>query len=121
MDYTPFLTPLEELNDCSFCPRNCHADRFSGKLGYCKSDASFNISSICIHHGEEPVISGKNGICNIFFTNCNLQCIYCQNWQISVNRKNRESTEMSLDQVIHEITSILDSGIDMIGFFLQHM
>ena len=116
MDYTPFLTPLEELNNCSFCPRNCHANRFSSKLGYCRSGASFNISSICIHRGEEPVISGKDGICNIFFTNCNLQCIYCQNWQISTNRAGRNSTEMSLENVIRDITSILDMGINMIGF-----
>ena len=116
MDYTPFLTPLEELNNCSLCPRNCNADRFSEKLGYCKTGVSFNISSICIHHGEEPVISGNNGICNIFFTNCNLQCIYCQNWQISVNRKHRNETEMPLEQVILEITSILNRGINMIGF-----
>ena len=116
MDYSSFLSPLEELRDCSFCPRNCHADRFSSKTGYCKSGASFNISSVCVHKGEEPVISGKDGICNIFFTNCNLQCIYCQNWQISTNRKERNSTEMPLENVIREITAILDRGINMIGF-----
>jgi putative pyruvate formate lyase activating enzyme len=116
MDYTPFLSPFEELRDCSFCPRNCHADRFSSKPGYCKIGASFNISSVCIHKGEEPVISGKDGICNVFFTNCNLQCIYCQNWQISKNLKERDFTEMSLKNVISEITAILDRGINMIGF-----
>jgi putative pyruvate formate lyase activating enzyme len=116
MDLSPFLNPLEELRNCSLCPRNCHADRFSSNLGYCKSGASFNISSICIHKGEEPVISGKDGICNIFFTNCNLQCIYCQNWQISTNRKGRNSTEMPLENVIREITDILDRGINRIGF-----
>jgi putative pyruvate formate lyase activating enzyme len=116
MDFAPFLSPLEELRACSFCPRNCHADRFSLKRGYCKSGASFNVSSVCIHRGEEPVISGTDGICNIFFTNCNLQCIYCQNWQISRNRKERNSTEMSLEILIREITSILDTGINMIGF-----
>jgi len=116
MNYSSFLTPLEELRNCSYCPRNCHTDRFSTKSGYCKSDTSFNISSICIHRGEEPVISGTEGICNVFFTNCNLQCIYCQNWQISVNRKERNSTEMSVERVISEITAILDQGINMIGF-----
>jgi putative pyruvate formate lyase activating enzyme len=116
MDYTPFMAPLEELRNCYLCPRNCHADRFTSKVGYCKSDASFNISSICIHLGEEPVISGNKGICNVFFTNCNLQCAYCQNWQISANRKERKSTEMSLEKVIMEITNILDGGVNMIGF-----
>jgi putative pyruvate formate lyase activating enzyme len=116
MDYSSFLSPLEELRDCTLCPRNCHADRFSSKTGYCKSGITFNISTICIHRGEEPVISGKDGICNIFFTNCNLQCVYCQNWQISTNRKERNSTEMLLENVIREITTILDGGINMIGF-----
>jgi putative pyruvate formate lyase activating enzyme len=116
MEYSSFLSPLEELRDCSCCPRNCHADRFSSKTGYCKSGTSFNISSICIHRGEEPAISGVDGICNVFFTNCNLQCVYCQNWQISKNRKERKSTEMSLENIIREITSILDGGINMIGF-----
>jgi len=116
MDLTRFMDPLEALSDCALCPRECHADRFSSKLGYCKSDVSFNISSICIHRGEEPVISGKNGICNIFFTNCNLQCSYCQNWQISRNLPGRKSTEMRLEEVIREIMAILDTGIDLIGF-----
>jgi putative pyruvate formate lyase activating enzyme len=116
MNFSSFLSPLEELRDCAFCPRNCHADRFSAKPGYCKTGATFNISSICIHKGEEPVISGSDGICNIFFTNCNLQCNYCQNWQISRNYRQRNSTEMSIEDVIREITAILDSGIHMIGF-----
>ena len=116
MDYSRFLHPLEELRNCTLCPRKCGADRFSHKLGYCKTGVSFNISSICIHHGEEPVISGSKGICNIFFTNCNLQCTYCQNWQISVNRQNRESAGLPLEVVIREITGILDQGVNMVGF-----
>ncbi|MCX6244064.1 MAG: radical SAM protein [Bacteroidetes bacterium] len=116
MDFTSFLDPLEELRDCAICPRNCHSDRFSGKGGYCKSDASFNISSICIHRGEEPAISGSKGICNIFFTHCNLQCIYCQNYQISDNHIPAGSTEIELDEVLRQITKILDTGINRVGF-----
>ena len=116
MDFTSFLEPLGKLHDCDLCPRECHADRFSEKLGHCKSDASFNISSICIHHGEEPAISGENGLCNIFFTHCNLQCIYCQNYQISDNRISGKSTVMELNEVIRQVTKILDSGINRVGF-----
>ena len=116
MDFTSFLGPLHELADCAICPRNCHSDRFGGKLGYCKSDASFNISSICLHHGEEPVISGSGGICNVFFAHCNLQCIYCQNWQISDNRTDIRSFGMEIGDVISQITSILDTGINRVGF-----
>jgi len=116
MDFTSFTDLLAKLHDCDFCPRKCHSDRFSGKLGYCKSDASFNISSICIHKGEEPAISGKDGICNVFFTHCNLQCIYCQNYQISDNMTSNISTKRELDDVIRQITTILDSGISRVGF-----
>ena len=116
MDFTAFLAPLDKLHDCDSCPRECHADRFSENLGYCKSEALFNISSIFVHKGEEPAISGENGICNIFFSHCNLQCIYCQNYQISENSTSGMSTEMELDEVIRQVTTILDSGINRVGF-----
>jgi putative pyruvate formate lyase activating enzyme len=114
--YSEFLEPLETLRDCTFCPRQCHTDRFEGKKGYCKSGAGFYISSICIHRGEEPAISGSDGICNIFFAHCNLQCIYCQNWQISGNLSVVEDFKMDLDEVIRQITVILDEGIRRVGF-----
>lgn len=116
MDFNSFLEPLEELKECAICPRNCHADRFSEHLGWCKTDASFSISSICIHHGEEPSISGSKGICNIFFAHCNMQCVYCQNWQISDNRTDLQDFNMKLEHVIDQITGILDKGITMVGF-----
>ncbi len=116
MDFTSFLPSLGILHDCNLCPRECHADRFTEKLGYCKSGATFNIASICIHKGEEPAISGKEGICNIFFSHCNLQCIYCQNYQISDNRIPGSSTVMDLDEVIGQVTAILGSGINRVGF-----
>ncbi len=116
LDINTLLQPLEELRDCCFCPRNCHANRFTGNLGYCKSDATFNISSICNHRGEEPPISGNKGICNIFFTNCNLQCIYCQNHQISKNIKRDFSEKFILKEVLNQIIKILNTGINILGF-----
>jgi putative pyruvate formate lyase activating enzyme len=116
LDFQILLSPLEELRACRICPRNCNADRYSSKLGYCKADASFCISSIFIHHGEEPVISGDKGICNIFFTNCNLQCIYCQNHQISCNGLDYSSQRMELKEVLRQIIQILSTGINHVGF-----
>ena len=55
------------LENCTLCPRECRVNRFEGGTGYCGTDAGMNIASICIHKGEEPVISGEEGICNIFF------------------------------------------------------
>jgi len=110
------LASLEELRTCNICPRKCNADRISEKKGYCKSGTEFSISSICIHRGEEPVISGSKGICNVFFTNCNLQCVFCQNWQISDNSLDHSSEHMDLDEVLRQITLILDTGINILGF-----
>jgi len=104
-----------DLADCSICPRLCSADRINGPLGYCNNDSGFNISTICIHKGEEPVISGKNGICNVFFSHCNLQCIFCQNFQISQNRTNA-SQNRTLEAITDEIIEYLDQGCKSLGF-----
>lgn len=116
LDFKALSFPLEELRFCRICPRNCNADRYSSRLGYCKVDASFSISSICIHHGEEPAISGDKGICNIFFTHCNLQCIYCQNHQISCNSLDYSAQEIELKEVLRQIVQILSTGINLVGF-----
>jgi len=110
------LAPLEELERCGICPRNCGINRLAGERGYCRAGADFSISSICIHRGEEPVISGNNGICNVFFTNCNLQCIYCQNFQISSNKFNYNEEKIKLESVLDEICAILNTGINIVGF-----
>ena len=105
-----------EFINCTQCPRVCNVNRYSGKLGYCKSDESFNISSICIHKGEEPVISGENGICNVFFSSCNLQCIYCQNYQISQHKLKQIIYKNNLKDIIYEIIKYLESGCQSVGF-----
>jgi putative pyruvate formate lyase activating enzyme len=66
--------------------------------------------------GEEPPISGDKGICNIFFTNCNLQCVYCQNYQISCNSNDYSSDRMTLKEVLVSIVRIFSSGINLVGF-----
>jgi putative pyruvate formate lyase activating enzyme len=107
---------FDELSHCRICPRECKSDRFGSRLGWCKSDAGFNISSICIHKGEEPAISGNHGICNVFFSKCNLGCIYCQNWQISCRDESSNSTALEFSEVIRQITNLLDSGCHAVGF-----
>ncbi len=101
---------------CVICPRICKTDRLHGDTGVCGSNAAFNISSISVHHGEEPVISGANGICNVFFSRCNLSCIYCQNFQISCNYGDVKDREMTLDEVVASIIKILNTGCHAVGF-----
>ena len=77
------LSADERLGSCSACPRGCRADRRSGARGWCRAGAAAEVASVCLHRGEEPAISGSGGIANVFFAGCNLNCAYCQNWQIS--------------------------------------
>jgi putative pyruvate formate lyase activating enzyme len=102
-------------NSCTLCPHECRVNRNKGQLGICKATAKQHIASICIHRGEEPAISGKLGICNVFFSHCNLSCIYCQNHQIS--RKNFPiETITNTKNVVNEIINILKKGIRAVGF-----
>jgi putative pyruvate formate lyase activating enzyme len=71
------------LNECKLCARECRVNRIQGKKGYCKSDFSLMVSSAQPHFGEEDVLVGTHGSGTIFLTNCNLGCIFCQNFDIS--------------------------------------
>lgn len=109
---------LQALSCCQLCPHHCGANRLEGQKGFCKADAGINISSICIHRGEEPVLDGINGVCNIFFGCCNLRCSFCQNYQISKPDLFYQSPSkyITYEQVVQEITDILNQGITHVGF-----
>ena len=106
---------MDSLKKCNLCPHNCKVNRFSEKLGFCQTDANFNISAICQHKGEELIISGKKGICNLFFAHCNMQCIYCQNYEIS-DRKSQNKNENNLENILQKIISILEKSENVLGF-----
>ncbi len=105
-----------DQTNCLSCPRNCGADRSSRLLGYCNASDDFEVASVCVHKGEEPVIGGEHGICNVFFSNCNMQCVYCQNRQISNNRRNNLLPVYSLDHIVEKIGECLDQGCKTLGF-----
>lgn len=71
------------LNECNLCPRNCCVNRNCGEVGYCGAPNEITIAKYYLHQWEEPCITGKNGSGTIFFTYCNLGCIFCQNYKIS--------------------------------------
>ena len=106
---------MKELEHCLICPRACGVNRMEGEKGYCRTDAGYHIGSICLHRGEEPVISGRKGICNIFFSHCNLQCLYCQNYQISRNR-DTEGIRMTPESVVSSVIQCLEQGAEAVGF-----
>lgn len=94
---------LEELKQCRICPRECKVNRIEGKLGNCKASDKVEISLVSLHMFEEPCISGKNGSGTIFFSHCNLHCMFCQNYEISQNiKKGKEVTIEELSTIMLE-------------------
>ena len=71
------------LNECRLCPRICSVNRNCGELGFCGAGNKITIAKYYLHKWEEPCITGKNGSGTIFFTYCNLRCLFCQNYKIS--------------------------------------
>jgi putative pyruvate formate lyase activating enzyme len=82
------------LASCDICPRECRINRLQNELGYCHSGRLPIVSAVCAHHGEEPAISGARGSGTVFFGNCNMRCVYCQNYQISQDWRKQKSKEM---------------------------
>lgn len=116
---TEGIYSIEEVNilsGCTLCPRECGVNRFEGGAGYCGMDAGMNIASICVHRGEEPPISGPDGICNIFFAGCNLRCIYCQNHDISRPGEEFTGGVETLEETLDLIGSMLSDKIRAVGF-----
>ena len=78
------------LEKCEICPHECGINRTKNQIGRCKSTDKIKIALYSIHKFEEPCISGENGSGTVFFSNCNLNCIYCQNYEISQEGKGKE-------------------------------
>ena len=78
------------LAKCEICPHKCRIDRTKNQIGRCKSTDKVKIALYSIHDFEEPCISGKNGSGTVFFSNCNMNCIYCQNYEISQEGRGKE-------------------------------
>lgn len=79
------------LHACDLCPRYCRVDRFTGReRAFCRTGKRAVVDSYGPHHGEEDPLRGSNGSGTIFFANCNLRCVYCQNWPVSQGGEGRE-------------------------------
>jgi len=71
------------FQNCKLCPRDCGANRLADQLGFCGANADLRVARAGLHHWEEPCLSGKFGSGAVFFTGCNLRCVFCQNCKIS--------------------------------------
>ena len=93
----------ERLCSCTLCPRQCRVDRLSGATGFCKAPAELLISSVFAHYGEEAPLVGVGGSGTIFLTHCNLQCIFCQNYEISMGGDGTPFTPKKLAAAMLEL------------------
>ena len=71
------------MSDCTLCPRRCHVNRQAGQTGYCRETSKLAVARAALHMWEETCISGKNGSGAVFFSGCNMRCVFCQNYNIS--------------------------------------
>lgn len=104
------------LRNCTLCPRDCRVDRTAGRLGYCRSGYLPIVSSYCAHHGEEPVLSGRKGSGTIFFGNCNLRCVFCQNHQISQPVCSLKEKEVGFERLADIMLELQSLGCHNINF-----
>ena len=90
---------MQELEKCSICPHNCGINRLNGNIGRCKSNGNIKLAMASIHNFEEPCISGENGSGTVFFSNCNMNCVFCQNYKISQQGLGREISIEELAEI----------------------
>ena len=105
------------LTSCDICPRECGVNRLEAELGFCHSGHLPIVSAVCRHQGEEPAVSGTRGSGTIFFGNCNMRCVYCQNYQISQNWKKQKSKEIDFHTLAERMLYLQDKlGCHNINF-----
>ncbi|MBK9163432.1 MAG: radical SAM protein [Acidobacteria bacterium] len=113
----PRVEALEELlRSCTVCPKDCGNDRLNDEIAACYSGRLPIVSSYTAHFGEEPCLSGSRGAGNIFFGNCNLRCVYCQNYQISQTWKEQKKNEVTHERLAEMMLELEARGCHNIGF-----
>lgn len=106
----------DQLTRCECCPRTCGVDRLKGKTGFCRVSSGIQVSHAGLHFGEEPPISGTKGSGAIFFSGCNLHCVFCQNYQISQKFQQGDTRTLTEDDLVSEILRLQYEGAHNINF-----
>lgn len=104
---------LKELLNCNICPRNCNVNRFE-RPGYCGVSDKIKVAKAFLHRWEEPCISGENGSGTVFFSNCNLQCVFCQNHKISHEGYGKEIDVNRLSNIFLELQEKKAHNINLV-------
>ena len=101
------------LKNCMLCPRKCGVNRYE-KVGYCGAGNKIKLAYYSLHEWEEPVISGTKGSGTIFFSNCNLRCIYCQNKKISIDGYGKEITNKKFEEIVLKLQDMGAHNINLV-------
>ena len=104
------------LEQCTICPRDCLNNRIENEIAACYSGRLPIVSSYTAHFGEEPPLVGTHGAGNIFFGNCNLRCVYCQNYQISQTHKEQLKNEVTHERLAEMMLELQAKGCHNINF-----
>ena len=104
---------MKELEKCYLCPRNCGVNRYQ-HVGVCGAGDKIKVAHYGLHYWEEPIISGDSGSGTIFFSYCNLKCIFCQNYKISTGGYGKEITEERLQELCLELQEKGANNINLV-------
>jgi putative pyruvate formate lyase activating enzyme len=104
------------LGRCNVCPRDCFNNRLNNEIAACYSGRLPIVSSYTAHFGEEPALTGTRGAGNIFFGNCNLRCVYCQNYQISQTHKQQLQNEVTHERLAEIMLELQAAGCHNVNF-----
>ncbi|MDR0512764.1 MAG: radical SAM protein [Treponema sp.] len=99
---------------CQLCPRMCNVNRRAGIAGVCSAAANFSVASVMAHPGEEAPLSGRRGSGTIFFSNCNLLCVFCQNWQIAHRGDGIQTTHNALANMMLDLQRVGCHNVNLV-------
>lgn len=102
------------LSDCNLCPRGCHVDRWAGNQGYCGQTGQIRAARAALHMWEEPCISGTAGSGTVFFSGCQLRCVFCQNRDIAAGQVGKEITVERLRDIFLELQAKGANNINLV-------
>lgn len=108
------MNAKEMLENCNLCIRSCKVNRLQGQLGFCKSDNVLKVARAELHYWEEACISGKEGSGTVFFSNCNLRCVFCQNHTISHDGNGKNITIERLANIFLELQAKGANNINLV-------
>ena len=105
---------MKMLEECKLCPRECKINRLKGEVGFCGGTDKVVISRAELHYWEEPCVSGENGSGTVFFSNCNLKCVFCQNHSISQEGLGLEISIERLSEIFIELQKKGANNINLV-------